>query len=52
VAALRARGYPRWVALLLIVGAVLFVVPLPLSTAPFGIAVALMGSTLLAGRDA
>lgn len=51
VAALRARVYPRWAALLLIVGAVLSLLPLPLSVAPFGVAVAWMGSTLLAGRD-
>ncbi len=52
VAALRARVYPRWAALLLIVGAVLSFLPLPLSTAPFGVAVAWMGSTLFTGRDA
>jgi uncharacterized membrane protein YhaH (DUF805 family) len=51
VAALRARVYPRWAALLLIVGAVGAGVPLPLSTVPFGIAVAWMGSTLFAGRN-
>ncbi len=51
VAALRARVYPRWAALLLIVGAVLAGVPLSLSTVPFGIAVAWMGSTLFAGRN-
>ena len=52
VAVLRARVYPRWAALLLIVGAVLSFLPLPLSTAPFGVAVAWMGSTLFTGRDA
>ncbi len=52
VAALRARVYPRWAALLLIVGAVLSFLPLPLSTAPFGIAVAWMGLILFTGTDA
>ncbi len=52
VAALRARVYPRWAALLLIVGAVLSFLPLPLSTAPFGVAVAWMGLILFTGRDA
>ena len=52
VAALRARVYPRWAALLLIGGAVLSFLPLPLSTAPFGLAVAWMGFALLTGRGA
>lgn len=52
VAALRARVYPRWAALLLIVGAVLSFLPLPLSTAPFGVAVAWLGLILFTGRDA
>ena len=52
VAALRARVYPRWAALLLIVGAVLAGVPLSLSTVPFGIAVAWIGLILFTGRDA
>jgi hypothetical protein len=39
-------------ALLLIVGAVLSFLPLPLSTAPFGIAVAWMGLILFTGTDA
>ncbi len=52
VAALRSRVCPRWAALLLIVGAVLSFLPLPLSTAPFGIAVAWLGLILFTGRDA
>ncbi len=52
VAALRARVYPRWAALLLIVGAVLSFIPLPLSTAPFGLAVGWLGLTLFTGKDA
>ncbi len=52
VAALRARVYPRWAALLLIVGAVLSFLPLPLSTALFGVAVAWLGLILFTGRDA
>ena len=52
VAALRARVYPRWAALLLIVGAVLSFIPQPLSTAPLGLAVAWMGFILFTGRGA
>ena len=47
---LRARVYPRVVAVLLMVGAVLAFFPLPFSTVVFGLAVAWMGSALLTGR--
>ncbi len=50
LAVLRARVYPRVVAVLLMVGAVLAFFPLPFSTVVFGLAVAWMGFTLLMGR--
>jgi hypothetical protein len=42
-AALRTRAFPRWAAVLLAVGAVLFFVPLPFTFAPFGVAIAWIG---------
>lgn len=51
VATLRAHIYPRWAALLLMVGAVLGFFPLPLSTVVFGVAVAWLGFALFTGRD-
>lgn len=50
VGTLRARVYPRWAALLLVVGAVLFVLPLPVSSLIFDVAVIWLGFTLFAGR--
>lgn len=50
LAVLRARVYPRVVAVLLMVGAVLAFFPLPFSTVVFGLAVAWMGFALLTGR--
>lgn len=49
LASLRSRAYPRWAAVLLMVGAVLAFFPLPFSMVPFGVAVAWMGSSLLSG---
>ena len=46
LAALRARAYPRWTTVLLMVGAVLAFVSLPFTFVPFGAAVAWMGLTL------
>ncbi len=40
IAALRARVYPRWASILLIVGAVIFVLPLPLTAVVLSVAVA------------
>jgi hypothetical protein len=39
IAALRARVFPRWATILLIVGAVLFVLPLPLTAIVLSVAV-------------
>lgn len=50
LAVLRSRVYPRVVAVLLMVGAVLAFFPLPFSTVVFGLAVAWMGFGLLTGR--
>lgn len=49
VAALRARVYPRWVAVLLVVGAVLAAIPVIFSTVVFALAVALLGLGLFTG---
>ncbi len=51
VAFLRYRVYPRWAAVLLMVGAVLALFPLPFSMIPFGAAVAWMGLSLLSGMS-
>ncbi len=50
IASLRGRVYPRWVAILLIVGAVPSI--LPLTQVVLGVAVAVLGLYLFAGRDA
>jgi len=50
VATLRAGVYPRWAALLLIVGGVLAFFPLPLSGIIFSIAVAWLGFILFTRR--
>lgn len=52
LAILRARVYPRVVAVLLMVGAVLAFLPLPFSTIPFGVAVSWMGLNLLSDKGA
>lgn len=51
VATLRARVYPRWPAVLLIVGVVLSFLPVPLSGVVFSVAVAWMGFILFTRRD-
>lgn len=50
VATLRARVYPRWAAVLLIIGAVVSFVPIPLSGIVFSVAVAWLGFILFTGR--
>lgn len=50
VATLRARVYPRWAAVLLIVGALVSFVPIPLSGIVLSVAVAWLGLVLLQGR--
>ena len=51
LAALRARAYPRWATVLLVVGAVLAFVSLPFTYVPFGVAVAWMDFSLLSVRE-
>lgn len=50
LAALRARAYQRWAAVLLMIGAVLAFVSLPFTFVLFGAAVAWMGFSLLSVR--
>ena len=52
IATLRARIYPRWATILLIVGAVIFVVPLPLTGIVLSVSVAWLGFHLFRGGDA
>jgi hypothetical protein len=52
VGTLRARIFPRAAAILLIVGAVLIVVPLPFTFVVFAVAVAWLGFVLFTGREA
>jgi hypothetical protein len=52
IAALRARVYPRWATILLIGGAVIFVLPLPLTAIVLSVAVGWMGFHLFTGREA
>jgi hypothetical protein len=52
IATLRARVYPRWTTILLIVGAVIFVVPLPLTGIVLSVSVAWLGFHLFRGGDA
>lgn len=49
---LRGRIYPRWAAILLIVGAVVTILPLPFTTLVFAVAVAWLGFALFVGREA
>ena len=51
VATLRTGLYPRAGGVLLIIGAVLTWLPLPLSGVPFSVAVVWMGYVLFSGRD-
>lgn len=50
VATFKARIYPRWAALLLMIGAVLIIFPLPVPSVVFDVAVAWLGLALLTGR--
>ncbi len=50
VATFRARVHPRWAAVLLMIGAVLILLPLPIASVVFDVAVAWLGLALLAGR--
>ena len=50
VATLRARVYPRWAAILLIVGAVLLGLPVPGLEIVLAVAVAWLGFALFMGR--
>jgi hypothetical protein len=52
VATLRARVYPPWAAVLLIVGVVVSFFPIPLSGVVFSVAVAWMGFVLFTRRGA
>jgi hypothetical protein len=52
VGTLRARIFPRAAAILLIVGAVAIVVPLPFTFVVFAVAVAWLGFALFTGREA
>jgi membrane-bound ClpP family serine protease len=52
VATLRTRTFPRWAVILLIVGAIISILPLPSRALVLEIAVAWMGFTLLAERGA
>lgn len=50
-ATLRARVYPRWAAVLLIVGGLIAFVPIPMSGIVFSAAIAWLGFILFTGRD-
>ena len=52
VGTLRARVFPRAAAILLIVGAVVVVLPLPFTTIVFAVALAWLGLALFMGREA
>lgn len=52
VATLRARAYPRWAAVLLMVGGVVAFVPIPLAGIVFSVAIAWLGFILFTGRSA
>lgn len=52
IAAYRARVYPRVALILLMVGAVLLILPLPFVGLVFAVAVAWLGFVILSGRDA
>lgn len=50
IATLRGQVYPRWAAILLIVGAVILILPLPLTSIVFAVALAWLGFHLFTGR--
>ncbi len=52
IATLRARVYPRWAAVLLIVGGVVAFFPVPLAGIIFSVAIAWLGFILFTGRGA
>ena len=52
IATLRGRGFPRPAAILLIVGAVVTILPLPFTIVVFAVAVAWLGFALFTGREA
>jgi hypothetical protein len=52
VATLRTRVFPRWAVVLLIVGALLSILPLPSRALIVQLAAGYLGFTLLTGRDA
>ena len=52
VATLRTRTYPRWAAVLLMVGGVVAFVPIPLAGIVFSVAIAWLGFVLFTGRSA
>lgn len=52
VATLRAHVYPRWAAVLLIVGAIVSFAPVPLAGAVLSVAVVSLGFILFTGRNA
>jgi hypothetical protein len=52
VATLRARVYPRIAAIVLIIGAVLAMLPLPFTEVVLAVAVAWLGFALFTGREA
>ena len=52
IVTLRARVYPRWAAILLVAGAVISILPLPVTTVVLSAAVVWLGFHLFAGSDA
>jgi hypothetical protein len=52
VATLLARDYPRIAAIVLIIGAVLTILPLPITGVVHAVAVAWLGFALFTGREA
>ena len=51
IATLRAGVYPRWAAILVIVGAVIVALPLPFTTIVLSVAVGWLGFHLFTGRE-
>ena len=52
IATLRARVFPRWAAILLVIGAALAFLPLPLTGTALAVAVAVLGFFLFTGTGA
>lgn len=50
-ATLRARVYPRWAAVLLMIGGLIAFVPVPMSGTVFSVAIAWLGFILFRGRE-